>query len=89
MSNNKDDIIENIYNEFYGSIKNTLRDAQQIDPTIKYEDVKNWYDKNSTKKTNLKGYNSYIADYPYQEYQMDLVETHVVYTMLLLHRPFL
>jgi hypothetical protein len=72
MSNKKDDIIENIYNEFYGSIQNTLKDARKIDPKIKYEDVKEWYEKNLTKKKNLKGYNSYIADYPYQEYQMDL-----------------
>ena len=50
MSSKKDDIIEKTYNEFYGSITNTLRDARTIDPPIKYEDVKEWYDKNFTRK---------------------------------------
>ena len=72
MSKNKDDIIEKTYNEFYGSITNTLRDARQIDPSIKYQDVKDWYEKQFIRKTNLKGYNSYIANFPNEEYQMDL-----------------
>jgi hypothetical protein len=72
MSKNKDDIIEKTYNEFYGSITNTLRDARKIDPSIKYQDVKDWYEKQFIRKTNLKGYNSYIANFPHEEYQMDL-----------------
>ena len=72
MSKNKDDVIEKTYNEFYGSIKNTLRDAQQIDPSIKYQDVKQWYEKQFIRKANLKGYNSYIGNFPNEEYQMDL-----------------
>ena len=67
MSGKKDDIIEKTYNEFYGSITNTLRDARKIDPSIKYLDVKDF-----TRKTNLKGYNSYIANFPHEEYQIDL-----------------
>lgn len=68
----KEKVISNVYNEFYGSINNTLKDAQKIDPTIKYQDVKQWFDRSFTRKTNLKGYNSFIANYPFQEFQMDL-----------------
>lgn len=68
----KDEIIANIYNNFYGSIRSTYEDAKKKDPSIKYEDVKLFFDKNFVRKQNLKGYNSYIADYPNQEYQIDL-----------------
>ena len=68
----KETTISKVYHEFYGSINNTLRDAQKHDPTIKYQDVKDWFDKNLVRKNNLKGYNSYTANYPYDEYQMDL-----------------
>ena len=68
----KEKVISNVYNEFYGSINNTLKDAQKIDPSIKYQDVKQWFDKSFTRKTNLKGFNSFIANYPFQEFQMDL-----------------
>ncbi len=35
-----DKVIANVYNEFYGSINNALKDAQKIDPSVKYQDVK-------------------------------------------------
>ena len=41
--NKKNDIIENAYNQFYGSIANTLKEARKVDKTIKYDDVKNWF----------------------------------------------
>ena len=50
MSGKKDDIIGKPYNEFYGSIKNTLWDAQQIDPSTKYQDVKQCYEKQFIRK---------------------------------------
>ena len=65
-------IIAQVYNEFYGSIRETYNDAHKKDASIKYQDVKNWFDNSFTRKTNLGGFNSYIADYPHQEYQMDL-----------------
>ena len=42
------------------------------DPSIKFDDVKKWFDKNQVRNTNLAGYNSFIASHPKQEYQIDL-----------------
>lgn len=68
----KNKIISNIYKDYYGSRKDTLEEARKKDPSITYEDVKNWFEKNFVRKTNLKGFNSYIAGEPYEEFQMDL-----------------
>ena len=51
----------------------TLKDARRKDPSIQYADVKHWFETSFTRKTNLKGYNSYVADYPYQEDGMGLL----------------
>lgn len=68
----KEQIISDTYHEFYGSIKNTYLDAKKKDNTIKYDDVKKWFDKSFVRKTNLSGFNSYVAQRPYEEFQMDL-----------------
>jgi len=68
----KDKIISKTYNEFFGSIKNTYADAKKLDRTITLKDVKAWFDKSFIRKKNLKGFNSYIAQHPHEEYQMDL-----------------
>ena len=68
----KNKIISNIYKENYGSRKDTLEEARKKDPSITYEDVKNWFDKNFVRKTNLRGFDSFIASEPYEEFQMDL-----------------
>ena len=68
-----DKTIEKVYNDFYGSLKDTFTEARKLDPSIKYEDVKKWFSKNQTRKTNLAGYNSFIASHPKQEYQIDLM----------------
>ena len=72
----KDEIISKTYYDFggYGSIARTLKEAREIDPTIKEIDVKTWKDKNLQRKTNLKGQNSFIASESKQEYQIDLFE---------------
>ena len=74
MSDKPDEnvIISAVYGEFFGSIADTLRDARKKGPTIKLQDVKDWFAKNVVRKTNLRGYSSYIANYAHQEYQMDL-----------------
>jgi len=71
---NKNDIISKIYfdKSGYGSIKTTFEDAKKKDKTITIEDVKEFFDKNVKKKTQLKNYNSFVAPYPYYEYQFDL-----------------
>ena len=68
-----DDIIENIYKSFrIWQYKNTFNDAYKLDPSITLGDVKLWIEKHTHKKTNLKGYNSYVAPGPNHEYQTDL-----------------
>ena len=64
-----DKIIENVYYNFYGSIKDTYIDARKKDPSIKYDDVKKWFSKNQVRKTNLRGYNSFIASKAKEEYR--------------------
>ena len=51
-----------------------MKEAREIDPTIKEADVRKWKDKNLQRKTNLKGQNSFIASESKQEYQIDLFE---------------
>lgn len=71
----KNDIISKVYYDLsgYGSIEQTTKDAKKIDNSIKYIDVKEWFDKNVKVKTQKKGTNSFIANGPYQEYQIDLL----------------
>ena len=71
----KDDIISKVYFDpaGYGSINETLKDAKKYDGTITYEEVKKWKDKHTERKTNLRGQNSFIANHPADEYQMDLM----------------
>jgi len=68
----KNETIEKVYNDFYGSIKQTYEEARKIDPTIKYDDIKKYFEQHRVRRTNLRGYNSFIADHYKQEYQMDL-----------------
>ena len=54
MTNNtKNDIIENAYTQFYGSIANTIKDARKVDKSIKYDDVKNWFDNKFVRKKTI------------------------------------
>ena len=72
MSENKNKIISEIYHECYGSIKDTFVDARKKDKSITYDYVERYFENKFTRKTNLKGYNSYIASEPFEEFQMDL-----------------
>jgi len=79
----KDDTISKVYYDMggYGSISRTLKEAREIDPSIKEIDVKKWKDKNLQRKTNLRGHNSFIASETKQEYQIDLFEMPVSRTI--------
>jgi len=60
--------------EGFGSITETLKAAQKYDPTISYQDVREWkanQEENQRKKQ--RGFNSFIVDEPLEEYQMDLM----------------
>ena len=72
----KDAIIKRVYFDSgaLGSIKRTLKEAREIDPSIKEKDVKSWKDRNIQRRINLRGYNSFIASEGKEEYQMDLFE---------------
>ena len=68
----KDEIIKNVYDNFYGSMVDTFKDARQKDKSITYQDVKRWFEKNIPKLNNLRGYNSFVASERFEEFQMDL-----------------
>ena len=53
----KDKIIEKVYYDLagFGSISTTLKDARVHDPSITYDDVKQWKEKTVERKTQLKG----------------------------------
>ena len=74
MTSKKDEIIAKVYYDpaGYGSVAATLADAKKYDPTITYEDVKKWKERNTERKTNLRGFNSFVVDKPFDEFQMDL-----------------
>ena len=60
----KDEIIERMYfdESGYSSIKETLKDAKALDPSITYDDIKKWKEQHIETKRQLKGYNSFIAN---------------------------
>ena len=74
ISDNKDDIISNIYYDRsgYGSVQTTYQDAKKKDKTITVNDVKKWFEKNVSRKKQLSGYNSFVAPYAKYEYEIDL-----------------
>ena len=41
----KNTTIAQVYGEFFGSVADTLRDARKKDPSIKLQDVKDWFAK--------------------------------------------
>ena len=54
----------------FGSIQTTLKDARAKDKTINLNDVKAWFKRNMERKTNLKGYDSFVANEPFEEFQV-------------------
>jgi hypothetical protein len=70
----KDKIIEKIYTDpsGFGSIENTLKEVRKIDKSITRKDVQQWIENNTHRKSNLRGYNSYVSPGPRHEYQIDL-----------------
>ena len=66
---NKQSIISKIYfdKSGFGSIKTTLDDARKVDKSISINDVKQFFNNNVEKKSNLKGFNSFVAPHPHYE----------------------
>ena len=57
----------------FGSMANTLKHAKEINPDVKFDDIRKWMSLHIGDKKQLKGYNSFVADGPYIEYQIDLL----------------
>ena len=53
-------------------MRQTLDDARKKDKSIKMEDVKTLFNQHVIPSREPRGYNSWIADHPRQEYQSDL-----------------
>ena len=70
----KNKITEQAYHDplGYGSIQNTLRDARKLDSSITLDDVKKWKEANVEQTKQQKGYNSFVAHKPYEEFEVDL-----------------
>ena len=74
MDIDKDKIIHDVYYSpsGYGSMRQTLDDARKKDKSITMEDVKQWFNQHVVPSREQRGFNSWIADHPRQEYQSDL-----------------
>ena len=67
--------IEKVYYDpaGFGSIKETLKDVKKYDPSVTADDIKKWKAKQDFgQKAKMRGMNSFIAEKPKEEYQMDL-----------------
>ena len=71
----KEEVIDRIYHDLggHGSMKKTYTQSHGVDKRITEANVKTWFYNNIPRKTDLAGYNSFIAKKPKQEYQMDLM----------------
>ena len=71
---NKQNLIKKVYFDLggFGSIKKTLEDARDKDKSIKYADVKTFFENNIEQTGKYRGTNSYVAPEAYFEYQMDI-----------------
>jgi hypothetical protein len=69
---NINDTIANAYfdNESgFRGVQQTYKQAKAENPAISLQQVKDWLARNVSRKTNLRGYNSFVANKPKQEYQ--------------------
>ena len=57
----------------YGSITSTFKEACHKYKTITLNAIKQWFKSNLDTTKQVKGSNSFVAPYPYDEYQLDLM----------------
>ena len=80
MSNQseKDTIIRQVYYDAdtgFGSISETYHNAKKILNTIKYNDVKDFLERQKSRQTKpYRGFNSYVAHEPLQKIQIDIAD---------------
>ena len=73
----KEHILRKIYynEDGFGSINETYKEAKKQLNTITIEDTKKWLEKQKGRQTKAyKGFNSYVADEPLEEIQIDLAD---------------
>ena len=75
----KEKIIKEVYEDKekgFGSIRETLKEAEKKDPSIKYKDVKEYLDKIPSRQTQFKykGFNSFISPHPLFEFELDIID---------------
>ena len=57
----------------FGSVRDTVKEAKKYDPSVTVGDFKEWKAKQDVgQKAKMRGQNSFVADKPKEEYQMDL-----------------
>jgi hypothetical protein len=71
---NINDAISNAYfaDNGFRSIQHTYRQAKAENPDVTLKRAKDWFERAVARKTNLRGYNSFVASKAKQEYQADL-----------------
>ena len=71
-----DSIIKKIYYDpaGYGSMADTFKEAKKVDSSIKFSDVKDWFERSVQRKKNLRGFNSYVSLGPRDEFEVDLFD---------------
>ena len=67
MTSEKDKIIAKVYYDLagYGSVAATLEDAKKYNSNITYDDVKRWKERNTERKTSLRGFNVFLVDFSF------------------------
>jgi hypothetical protein len=75
----KEKIIKDVYfNQVsgFGSVLDTFKQSQRINPNIKISDVKEFLDKQQHRQTQFqyKKYNSFVSPHPLFEIEIDLVD---------------
>ena len=50
-----------------------MTDAKTNSPDVTLDDVRKWKEKNILNKQKYRGYNSFIASKPFEEFQIDLM----------------
>ena len=71
----KENVLRKVYynEDGFGSINETYKEAKKQLNTITIEDTKKWLEKQKGRQTKAyKGFNSYVADEPLEEIQIDL-----------------
>ena len=78
MANQKEEVLREIWfdpEDGFGSAKDTLKQAQKRDASITMADVKKFFEKQeSLQRKRGKVLNSYVADYPGEQVQIDIAD---------------